>query len=148
MALQFDHGLSKCIPCGQVPYCSYQSFAGEECKGAGMSWFSKLKNKVEMKILDVIIAKVLDKLKAKNPTLFSIIFLVATTVFTLSTGFLEDWERMKLVNPQYVQGLEGIESFLPTIASIGKWASFVVAALSGTRTTQIITQAKEKDNAK
>ena len=99
-----------------------------------------------MKILDVIIAKVLDKLKAKNPTLFSVIFLVATTVFTLSTGFLEDWERMKLVNPQYVQGLDGIDAFLPTIANIGKWASFVVAALSGTRTTQIITQSKLKEN--
>ena len=107
--------------------------------------FKKLKTKIQMKILDVIIAKLVDAFKAKSPKVFAVVFLAASSINVLSTQFLEHWEKMKLINPQYVDQVAGFESMIPAITQIGYYASMVVMGLSGARTTQILAQAKKEE---
>ena len=95
-----------------------------------------------MKFLDVIIAKVVDAFKAKSPKLFAALLLIAGAVNVLCTQFIEYWEKMIIVNPQYVEQVGGLESILPILTQVGYYASMVVMGLSGARTTQILTQAK------
>lgn len=111
-----------------------------------MSWIKKIKTKIEMKFLDVIIAKIVDAFKAKSPKVFAVVFLAASSINVLSTQFLEHWEKMKIVNPQYVDQVAGFESLIPVITQVGYYASLVVMGLSGSRTTQLLAQAKGKDS--
>lgn len=104
----------------------------------------KLKTKIQMKILDVIIAKVVDAFKAKSPKLFAALLLIAGAVNVLCTQFIEYWEKMIIVNPQYVEQVGGLESVLPILTQVGYYASMVVMGLSGARTTQILAKHEEQ----
>lgn len=97
-----------------------------------------------MKILDVIIAKVVDAFKAKSPKLFAALLLIAGAVNVLCTQFIEYWEKMIIVNPQYVEQVGGLESVLPILTQVGYYASMVVMGLSGARTTQILAKHEEQ----
>ena len=98
-----------------------------------------------MKILDVIIAKGVDFFKAKSPKLFVAIAAGAGYLNVLCSQTIAYWKEMAIVNPQYVEQLQGIEAYMPLIAQIGQYATIVVMALSGSRTTQIIAQAKREE---
>ena len=106
--------------------------------------FKKLKTKIQMKFLDLFIAKMVDKFKARNPKVFGLIALGSLGVNFLCSSFAEWWAKMQIVNPQYVELASGIDAALPLITEIGYWASGVAMILSGSRTTQILAKHEEQ----
>ena len=98
-----------------------------------------------MKFLDLFIAKMVDKFKARNPKMFAIVAVASLGLNALCSSFTSWWEKMIIINPQYVEHVSGIQSIIPLVAEVGYWASGVAMILSGSRTTQILTQAKREE---
>jgi hypothetical protein len=107
-----------------------------------MKIFSNLKNKVQMKILDLILARGLEMFKTKSPKLFAIIVLIAVSLHQWAQAQLTAFEVFTATHPDMVDHVQGFTGVSPIIAEGAYYLSMVILALGGAHTSQILSTEK------
>lgn len=98
-------------------------------------FFKNIKNKIEMKFLDVILAKVFEIFKTRFPKVYAIVALTATGLHVMATSWINNYEVFVATNPDMLNHVEAFAGVNPVLSQVVYYISLGLMALGGTHTT-------------
>jgi hypothetical protein len=107
-------------------------------------FFSNIKNKIEMKFLDIFLARILDSFKAKSPKTYATIMLIATGLHVTATGWIQNYELFVAQNPDMANHVEAFAGVNPLLAQGVYYLSLGLMVLSGAHTSDILKKEDVK----
>jgi hypothetical protein len=103
-----------------------------------MKILSRFRKLLEDKAIDLFLAKILDRFKANSPKIYAIIMLIAITIHSIASSWVSNYEVHIAQNPDIP--FEGVNII---VAQILHYVTLIIAALTGSRTSDILAKIKK-----